>query len=300
MTHYKGIHHITSIAGDPQGNYDFYVKTLGMRLSLKSVNQDDPGTYHFFFTNANGEPGSSLTFFPWKNIINAQHGSGEASSVSFAVAPGSLESWKDHFRENEVSFDEPFEQFGRNVLPFKDHDGSFLRLVEDTSLNASSTAIQGFWGTTLLLASGIQTEKILTTLLGFEKVASEGRKTLYQTNAPIGHSVIIEKPEMPFPGRMGKGSIHHVAFRMESEEEQLQIRQKLMEMGFQPTEVIDRHVFKSVYFRTPDGVLFELATDGPGYHSVTGDQDPARVLFLPPWLEEHRENIEAALPGIDI
>jgi len=305
----RGIHHITAIAGDPHQNVDFYVKTLGLRLSLKSVNQDDPGTYHLFYTNQNADPGSSLTFFPWKMAAPCQYGSGEAVAVSFKVPKKGYDFWKEYLTKEGINYQE-VTRFDLSVIVFSDPDGMPLELVfadiespsqpENNSSIPDEFAIQGFYGTTLRLASGRDTALILTELLGFEKTASDNGTDLYQSNSQIGHSVLIEKPDTPSAGRPGKGTIHHVAFRVKDQEEELQIREQLIGMGLRPTDVIDRHVFKSVYFRTPDGVLFELATEGPGYKAVVGDNDPARLLFLPPWLEPQREKIEDLLPELKV
>lgn len=309
MSDQKGIHHITILAGDPLRNADFYVNTLGMRMVKKSVNQDDPGTYHLFYGNASATPGSSITFFPWPNAVQGEPGTGESVAVSFIVPRESLDFWRDRFDEYEVSHGAPFQRFGSKVLPFKDPDGLALELVfEDVEQPLESSwkgtvdkehAIQGFGGTTLRLTEEETTAEILQNVLGFEKAASTGDSSLYKTEAPIGNSVIIEKSE-PKSGKSGRGTVHHVAFRAKDEEELEELRQHVRSLGLSPTRIIDRHWFKSVYYQTPGGVLFEMATEGPGY---AVDEEPEHLgekLILPPWLESKREMIEQRLPKIKI
>lgn len=309
MDHYKGLHHITVLAGDPQQNVDFYVNTLGMRMVKKSVNQDDPGTYHLFYGNPSATPGSSLTFFPWPRAVKGEPGTGEAVTVSFTVPEQSFDFWQNRLEEKGVTTGKVFESFGRKILSLEDPDGLNLELVfEDTGKSVESSwkgtvddenFIRGFWGTTLKLTEEESTAYILEEILGFEKTAEEGNRSLYSTDAPIGANVIIEKSESQ-PGKNGRGIIHHVAFRAEDEEELHKLRQKVAELGYSPTQIIDRHWFKSVYYRTPAGVLFEMASDGPGY---AVDEDPEHLgeqLILPPWLESKRELIENHLPEIKV
>lgn len=307
----KGIHHISIISGDAQTNADFYVKKLGLRMVLKSVNQDDPGTYHLFYANAEGEPGSSITFFPWKRAVPARTGVGEVERISFSVPEDSLTYWKNRFDELNISFDEPFERFGKNVLPFEDPDGLKLEIVEDNRSaelpgwkNADvplDKAIRGFWGANLLLPQIEETAEILTDILGFEKSDESENQTLFETGSSLGHSVILEKAENVQYGKTGRGTVHHIAFRTKDEDELKEFRKQVIAKGLSPTQVIDRHVFKSVYFQTPGGVLFEMATDGPGYHSVaSSDEEMGRELFLPDFLEPKREMIEQRLEPIDV
>lgn len=309
MKHHKGIHHITALAGDAGRNADFYVNKLGMRLVKKSVNQDDPGTYHLFYGNANGDPGSGLTFFPWPMAVQGKPGIGEAVAVALTVPPQSIEYWAERFGEQDINFDGPFERFGRQVLRFKDPDNLQLELVFEKEASAlqgwdggevpDEHTIRGFWGTTLRLREKGPTADVLQALFGFEQLEQADNKTLYSTGAPIGGSVIIETAD-PMPSANGRGIIHHVAFRAEDDEELQELRMQVMEMGLQPTQIIDRHWFHSVYFQSPGGVLFEIATDGPGY-AVDEDEDAlGEKLILPPWLESKREMIEKRLPEIHI
>lgn len=276
----------------------------------KTVNQDDPTKYHLFYANAEGSPGSSLTFFPWPGAREGRPGSGEATAVSLAVPEASLDYWKERLSARKIDYNEPKDRFGKQLLSFKDPDGLQLHLVFedrksdlkswDASPVPSEHQIQGFWSTTLKLDRIEKTEHILTEILGFEEETSEDNATLYQTGSELGYALIIEKVPSQ-QGRSGAGIVHHVAFQAEDDEDLTDLRQQVMETGLQPTEIIDRHFFKSVYFRTPSGVLFEMATHGPGYF-VNSDpsEDQAKTLELTPWHEPKREAIEAALPTIKV
>ena len=305
----KGIHHITVLGGDGQRTTDFYVKTLGLRLIMKTVNQDDPGTYHLFFINGTAHPGSSLTFFPWPMASQGKPGSGQATVVSFAVPSGSLEYWVERFGAEGVDFDGPFERFGKQVIAFQDPDRLDLELVVDDRVDSvpawkdgavpEESGIRGFWSTTMKLVETGATGKLLTEVFGFEMTAEEGAKTLYQTGNAVGGSVILEKVE-PKAGVTGRGTIHHVAFRAADDDEHQRMRTEVQKRGLFPTEVIDRHFFKAVYFTSPGGVLFEISTDGPGYKAAQKEEDLGKVLFLPSRLESRREMIEQRLPEIRI
>jgi len=308
-THQKGIHHITALAGDAQRNADFYVNKLGMRLVKKSVNQDDPGTYHLFYGNAHATPGSGMTFFPWPMARQGKPGLGEAVKVALAVPSGSMEYWAERFGEEGIDFDGPYDRFGKQAIGFNDPDRMALELVFDdeagdlpgyeNSTVPTEHTIRGFYGTTLLLNQHKPTADVLKTLFGFTEAENDGNKWHYTTNADIGSSVIIEEGE-PKPSANGTGIIHHVAFRAEDDDELESLREKVLEMGLSPSQVIDRHWFHSVYFRSPGGVLFEIATDGPGYDV---DEDPDKLgqkLILPPWLESRRDMIEKRLPEITV
>lgn len=310
MSKHRGIHHISVIASNPQDNYDFYVKKLGMRMVKKTVNQDDPTKYHLFYANTEGSPGSSLTFFPWPRARQGTPGTGEAAEVSLVVPEPSLDYWQSRLDDQNIPHSKHFYRFGKKHISFKDPDGLQLHLVFDNSKEnlkswdkspvPNQYQIQGFWSTTLKLDRVEETEDILTSILGFENVDSEDNLTLYRTDSDLGHSLIIEQVD-PQQGQNGAGIIHHVAFQSKDEEDLTEMRFEVIRMGMQPTDIIDRHFFKSVYYRTPSGVLFEMATHGPGYF-VNSDpnEDQAEKLELTPWHEPKRQQIEAALPNIDI
>ncbi len=309
MSEYRGLHHISVIASDPQDNYDFYVKKLGMRMVKKTVNQDDPTKYHLFYANSEGSPGSSLTFFPWPQARKGKPGSGEATAVSLAVNEQSLDYWKDRLDDQNIPYSGPNKRFDKQYLSFKDPDGLQLYLVfDDREVTLSEWEkspvppehqIQGFWSTTLTMDQSDITETVLTSILGFKKITAEDNSILYQTSSRLGHSLILEKISSPRQGQNGAGIVHHVAFQTEDDDDLRKLRHEVLRLGLQPTEIIDRHFFKSVYFRTPGGVLFEMATHGPGYF-VNSDptEDQAEKLELTPWHESKRDQIEAALPTI--
>lgn len=309
MKHYKGIHHITVLAGEAQLNVEFYTHKLGMRLVKKSVNQDDPGTYHLFYGNQAAEPGSSLTFFPWPMAQKGTAGVGEVVNVGLQVPENSRPYWEQRLKDHEVSF-EPVEVFGREALRFEDPDGLELDLVFEGEAKPGvenldyivpvEYTIQGFWGARMLLTEKQQTEMLLGDLFGFKEAATEDNQTLYQTDAPIGRNVIIEVAEKAEYGTNGRGIVHHIAFRAEDQEELDELRQKVGKKGLSPTQIIDRHWFKSVYYRIPAGVLFEMASDDPGYTVDEEFEQLGEKLILPPWLESKRDRIEQILPEISV
>jgi glyoxalase family protein len=305
----KGIHHITVLGGDGQRTTDFYVKKLGLRLIMKTVNQDDPSIYHLFFVNGTSQIGSSLTFFPWPMAVQGKTGSGEATVVSFVVPSGSMEYWAERFGEEGIDFVGPFERFGKQVFSFQDPDRLNLELVFDYDVNSvpawkNSTVpeeygIRGFWSTTLKLVETGSTGKLLTDVFGFEKADEQDSLTLYRTGNNVGGYIILEKVE-PKQGQTGRGTVHHIAFRANDDDEHIRMQKEVQKRGFYPTEVIDRHFFRSVYFKSPGGVLFEIATDGPGYNAVQDEPELGKKIWLPSSLESHREMIEKRLPEIQV
>lgn len=309
MKHHKGIHHITVLAGDAQRNAAFYTELLGMRLVKKSVNQDDPGTYHLFYGNQSAEPGSSLTFFPWPMAQKGKAGVGEVVNVGLQVPKGSEDYWEVRLSENDISY-EVVEVFGRKALRFEDPDGLELDIVFEGEAKSkvenvnyivpAEHTIQGFWGARMLLTEKQHTEMLLGDLFGFEEAAEQGNQTLYQTDAPIGRFVIIEKADNPEYGRNGRGIVHHIAYRAENQAELDGLRQKVERKGLSPTQIIDRHWFKSVYYLIPAGVLFEMASDDPGYTVDEEFEHLGETLILPPWLESKRDRIEQILPEIKV
>lgn len=307
--HFNGIHHISVLAGDAQRNARFYVNTLGMRMVKKSVNQDDPGTYHLFYGNAVGSPGSGLTFFPWPHARQGKPGSGQAVTVALAVGEGAFDFWAQYLAEEGIDFDGPYDRFGQQAIRFSDPDLLQLELVTDPASAGmpawdagkvpATYGIRGFKGATLLLQEAAPTAEVLTEVFKFRHTSSVGHEHHYTTDAPIGNSVIIREGGGGLQAN-GRGIIHHVAFRAADREDLEMKRAHVIRLGLQPTEVIDRHWFLAVYFRSPGGVLFEISTDGPGY---AVDEDPDKLgqkLILPPWLEERRAAIEQMLPEINL
>jgi glyoxalase family protein len=311
-----GIHHVTCIASDPQQNMDFWVETLGLRLVKRSINQDDPSTYHFFFADAEGNPGTSMTFFPWEDHAQGKVGSGQVSRTAFRVPEGSLDYWEDRFDEYGVDYDDRVERFGETVLPFRDPDGLPVELVEVeipdddatepwTEFVPEDAAIRGFHSVTLWLADPEPTEDLLQKM-GFEEVGTEqaqgdtpgDERTRFAATGSVGKYVDV-LPTIE-GGRQGHGTVHHVAFQTPTDEDQQSMREAVRGAGLRPTSQIDRHWFRSVYFREFGGVLFELATSGPGYDSDEPLDDLGGRLVLPGKFEGRREEIEAGLTDVTI
>ena len=309
MSEVSGIHHVTCIAGEPQGNLDFYAGVLGMRLVKKRVNQDDPGTYHLFYADAAGQPGSDLTFFPWPHLPPGRRGIGLTDEVCLAVPADSLPFWADRLARYGVEVGEAEVRFDERAMPFRDPDGLRLALIEtdddrgftpwSKSTVPEAQQIRRIHTVRLWERDMADTVDFLTETFRFSLLGSEDGWQRYGAGDG-GSSRIVEVRELPDQprGSWGIGSVHHVAWRVDDEETQLAVRGRVATAGRRPTEVIDRFWFRSVYFREPGGVLFELATDGPGF---TVDEDPAKLgesLILPPWLEPSRGDIEAALPRL--
>jgi glyoxalase family protein len=305
----SGLHHITAIAGPAQENLDFYAGILGMRLVKRSVNQDDPGTYHLFYADAEGRPGTDLTFFPWSQLAPPRLGHGLAIEVGLEVPAGSLEYWGSRLQQYGASVGDTEARFGDRVLTLTDPHGLKLALVEradgrpftpwDASPVPQERQIRGLFGAQIWEREAAPTTNFLTGVLGFERLASENGWTRYGFDKSPGVVDIRETPDAR-RGAWGVGSVHHLAWRVADDHEQLAVREQVERAGGQATPVIDRFWFKSVYFREPGGVLFELATEGPGF---AVDEDPAHLgekLVLPPFLEQHRGQIERALPPLTL
>ncbi len=305
-----GLHHITAIAGDAQKNYDFYSKVLGLRLVKKTVNFDDPHTYHFYFGDETGTPGTILTFFPWANVRKGTNGSGMATEIGYSVRKGSLEFWKDRFEEKNVRHSQISEQFGERKLSFQDPDGLNLSLIEaknddkrkgfETEEVTGKASIKGFHSVTLSLKNKAATAEVLSDILGYTEIETEGKYTRYRTDAVENAAIvdILEDAGLPRGNNAG-GTNHHVAFRVKDEETLMEMRKKVLEKGLQITEKINRDYFFSLYFREPGGVLFEIATDNPGFATDETVEELGTKLQLPERYETVRAQIEKALPGIN-
>ena len=301
-----GLHHITAIAGNAQRNYDFYTKTLGLRMVKKTVNFDDPKTYHFYFGDETGTPGSILTFFPWERVKKGKNGVGMATEIGYSVPEGSLDFWKKRFEKNGVEFGKTREQFGEKFLPFRDPDGLNLKLIvpkhEDdreaweTDEIKSDVALKGFHSVTLTLYNVGPTAGILTDIFDYELEEKEDNFYRYKTSA-VENAAIVDIHEDPTAERgiNAGGTNHHIAFRVEDEETQMYFREKIMEKGLQITEKIDRDYFFSLYFREPGGVLFEIATDNPGFTRDEDLEELGSSLKLPAQYEGSRDRIEKLL-----
>lgn len=304
-----GIHHVTAIAGDPQENLDFYVGVLGLRLVKKSVNQDAPDTYHLFYADAVGNPGTDLTFFPWAQMEPARQGVGLTVEVPFAAPVASLDYWRERLGAYGVRMGAEEMRFGEKTLPFWDPHGLPLALTEtndprdfvtwDESPIPAEHQLRGMHAVRLWERQLAPTAKILTERMGMTLVGTENGWNRYGADGG-GSGKWIEVKELPNErrGAWGTGGVHHVAWRVRDDAEQMDVRGQVERAGLGPTPQIDRFWFRSVYFKEPGGALFELATDGPGFDR---DEDMAHLgeqLILPPWLEPHRAQIEAGLPRL--
>ena len=296
-----GIHHITAIAGDPQRNLDFYTETLGLRLVKRTVNFDDPGSYHFYFGDNIGTPGTIMTFFPWPGARRGARGSGQVTTVSFAVPRKSMAFWKERLRETHVIAEEIAGRFGSDALRFLDPDGLQLELVASANEESSSErAVREFAAPTLEVRTPEKTEKLLTENLGFEFVAEENNRRRFRGSGSNASAEIdLVSSEAGF-GQIAAGTVHHIAFRAADDDEQLKVREQLVARGFNVTPVIDRQYFHSIYFREPNGILFEIATDGPGFLIDEPADALGETLKLPPIYESKRNEIERVLPTIHL
>lgn len=305
----RGIHHITAISGDAQENLDFYVGVLGMRLVKRSVNQDDPGTYHLFYADAAGHPGTDLTFFPWARTPRGRNGSGMSVEVPLAVPTGSLDYWADRLARHGVATEAVETRFGEPTLPFEDPHGMRVALAEtsderlfekwDNSPVPVEYQVRGLHAARVWERKADVTGAFLTSVMGFERVGSEGEWTRYGVKGG-GSGKVIDVRATPEErmGEMGVGTIHHIAWRLPDEDKEMALRADVVKAGGHPTELIDRFWFKSVYFREPGGVLFEFATDGPGFGIDEDSEHLGEHLVLAPWLEVSRSQIEAVLPTL--
>jgi len=307
----SGIHHVTAIAGDPLKNFDFYTRDLGLRFVKKTVNFDDPSTYHFYYGDKTGSPGSILTFFPWAGAPAGRRGVGETHQTAFRVPLRSLGYWTQRFIEKGIAHEGLEKCFGEPVLPFTDPDGMALALVGVAGAEnepgwsngdiPSEHAIRGFQGVTLLLDSVDKTAAILADVFGYREVAREGSVIRFAAAGDANDTVVdIYEAKGFLRGRQGRGSVHHIAFRAADDEQQAAMAEKLIRThGQHPTEQKDRNYFRSIYFREPGGVLFEIATDIPGFAVDEPVETLGRDLKLPKFLEPHRKEIENVLPALE-
>jgi len=303
-----GIHHVTAIAGDPQRNLDFYAGTLGLRLVKRTVNFDDPGTYHFYFGDEHGRPGSLVTFFPWSGIGRGRPGTGEVSATAFAVAPGAHAFWQPRLDDAGASPVFAAPRFGEPVLAFTDPDGLPLELIETPAVAGAvppssdvpaAHAIAGLHSATLHVRSRERTEPLLERL-GLARAGDESGRVRFRADGPgIGAAIdTVESPGVRH-GDLGAGSVHHIAFRTHDEESQADWLARLQQLELRVTPVQDRQYFHSIYFREPGGVLFEIATDPPGFATDEPLEHLGETLRLPEWLEPMRARIERSLPPLE-
>lgn len=306
----SGIHHVTAIAGNALRNLNFYSRTLGLRLVKKTVNFDDPGTYHFYYGDEAGSPGTILTFFPWEHAAPGRGGVGQTQQTAFRIPARSIGYWAHRLVEAGVRHEALEKRFAETVLPFTDPDGMSLLLVGVPGAEVepgwsngdipAEHAIRGFHGVTLLIEDAGKTGAILTDVLGFAEAGRDGSTIRYRASATSGGVVDIYEAKGFLRGHMGRGSVHHIAFRAADDAEEFEMARKLVDdHGMHPTEQKDRNYFRSIYFREPGGILFEIATDIPGFAIDEPLASLGKALKLPAFLEPHRQEIENALPRLE-
>jgi len=305
-----GLHHVTAIASDPQRNLDFYTEVIGLRLVKRTVNFDDPETYHFYFGNDTGTPGTILTFFPWPGANRGNPGTGETSATAFRAPADSLEFWERRLLSFGIPAERAPERFGEPVLRFADPDGMRLEIVAQnhrgefnvprTSNVPAEHAIRGFHSVTLAQRVLEPTAKVLETM-GYRKIAESENRTRFAANGnAIGNYIDLLVQPQTARGFLGAGSVHHIAFRADDDSAQLEWKDRLSEFPLHVTPVQDRIYFHSIYFREPGGVLFEIATDPPGFTLDEPVEALGESLKLPAWLESRRTHLERALPAIEL
>ena len=304
----QGIHHVTAIAGKAKRNLDFYTRVLGLRLVKKTVNFDDPGTYHFYFGNETGDPGTILTFFPWEGITAGRRGTGQVTETAFSVPPDSLDFWQERLDRENIIYNKPARRFDEEYLTLIDPDGLKLELVARTDARAPYTgggigeshAIRGFQGVTLSLEGHRHTADILTEVFGYVPTEEAVNRHRF-VSADGQQAAVVDLVDLPAGqrGHVAGGSVHHVAFRVPSDEAQLDYREKLLTRGLNVTPPIDRDYFMAIYFREPGGVLFEIATDPPGFTRDEPLDTLGQSLKLPAQYESQRTAIEQQLPSLD-
>lgn len=304
-----GIHHVTAIAGNAKRNLDFYTRVLGLRMVKRTVNFDDPGTYHFYYGNEHGTPGTILTFFPWEGIADGRTGTGMATEIGYSVAKDSLPFWVDRFTQLNVPQGATAERMGEVYLPFRDPDGLKISLIASRDADdrrpwstpevPEGVGTKGFHSVTLTLREIAPTAGILTDVFGYRLERQEGNRYRFRTDA-VATAAVVDLVEAPREGRglNGGGTNHHVAFRVANEDMQMAFREKILSRGLHITPRINRDYFYSVYFREPGGVLFELATDNPGFTVDEPLGELGTHLKLPAQYEPMRTEIEKSLPAL--
>jgi len=307
----EGLHHVTAIAGEPQGNIDFYAGVLGLRLVKLTVNFDDPTTYHLYYGDGQGHPGTIMTFFPWPGAPKGRTGTGQLTVTSFAVPEKSLPYWRQRLSKHGFEFDDTTTDFGEPMLFLRDPDGLQLELISSSGTAPdhlwergpvpNEHAIRGFHHVTISENGYERTASLLVDALGFRQVAKQGNRFRYAVANAVPSTIVdlVCAPEAR-PGRVAVGTVHHVAWRTANNEEQVRWRSKLTELEYDVTPIIDRQYFHSIYFREPGGVLFEIATDPPGFARDETIEHLGTSLKLPPWLEKDRPELQRLLPRVEL
>ena len=306
-----GIHHITAIAGNPQSNLDFYAGLLGLRLVKLTVNFDDPTTYHLYYGDGAGNPGTILTFFPWPSAPKGRRGVGQVSETAFAIPQGAINYWTERLTARAVAFEGPFDRFDDKVIAFSDPDGMRVELIATSLVNDARAytegpvplqfAIRGFHSATLLEANGAPTSKLLTDTMGFKLVAKDGNRSRYAADSTESARlvVLIHAPDERH-GRVLVGSVHHIAWRTPDDAQQNQWLDALEKLNYGVSPVMDRKYFHSIYYREPGSILFEIATDPPGFAIDEAPEKLGSHLVLPAWLEPQREHLQSVLPALTL
>lgn len=313
----RGLHHVTAIAGDPQANIDFYAGMLGLRLVKVTVNFDDPTTYHLYYGDSQGHPGTILTFFPWPGAMRGRVGTGQLTVTSFAVPDRSLNFWEKYLQQRCINCKREQSSFGEELISFVDPDGLQLELVSTPHADPDRAwehgpvppefAIRGFHHVTLTEEGYERTAVLLTETMGFRLTENKGNRFRYTTASDLdgrgsapqaGTMVDLLCTPAGRSGLVAVGTVHHVAFRTTTDEQQIEWRNALSSREYNVTPVIDRKYFHSIYFREPGGVLFEIATDPPGFGIDEPEDALGSHLVLPTWLEPHRAELQRILPKI--
>ncbi|WP_276347887.1 ring-cleaving dioxygenase [Daejeonella sp. JGW-45] len=305
-----GLHHITAIAGGAKRNYNFYTGVLGLRLVKKTVNFDDPYTYHFYYGDKVGTPGSILTFFPWEGMQAGRRGTRQVTEIGYSVPQNSLDFWLKRFEEHNVVYNKVSEKFGEQYLTFLDPDGLKFELITsknddqrlpwETEQISADHALKGFHNVTITTNKMDATARVLTDIFGYKLLESHVNRHRFLTDA-VETANIVDLVEAPGEsvGHVAAGSVHHVAFRVKDDKVLMAFRDKVVAAGLSITEKIDRNYFYSLYFREPGGVLFEIATDNPGFAIDESVEELGSDLKLPAQYESHREDISRRLASLD-
>jgi glyoxalase family protein len=302
-----GIHHISAMVNDAQRNIDFYAGVLGLRLVKKTINFDRPEVYHLYFGNETGEPGTVITFFPWEKQLKGRIGTGQVGVTSYIIPKGSASFWENRLRKFGIEFTSTI-RFSETYLKFNDPDGLQLELTEreEGPMNTWSiggvqaeNAIKGFGGAVLFSAQPHKTTDVLENILGMECIGQEDEFLRFKSEGHLGNTIDIQlNPSVR--GLMGAGTVHHIAWRAKDEQDLHRWRTLLLEKGYYPTEIRDRNYFKAVYFHEEGGILFEIATNPPGFSVDEPVNELGKKLMLPSWLEPKREELEETLPQVEV
>lgn len=304
-----GIHHVTAITSDAQQNVDFYTGVLGLRLVKVTVNFDDPGSYHLYYGDELGRPGSAMTFFAWPGGGRGIHGTGQVTATSFSVPPGAIGFWRDRLRQHGVTIAQSSIRFNEEYLPFYDPDGLLLEIVADSLADnrapwlgadiPDTAAIRGFHSAAVSEEGFEQTAVLLRETMAFQQVGQHENRYRFAAGdgGPGAYVDVLCRPDAA-QGIVSVGTVHHIAWRTGTDEQQATWRGKISDLGYNVSPIMDREYFHSIYYREPGGVLFEIATDGPGFTADEAPESLGTTLQLPPWLERARPIIEERIPRL--